>query len=809
MRKRKPRSMLTKTRFDMEALEARVLLSGSNVNLSIFATPAQGISGSPTGLSPSMIEQAYDLKNIVYTVGGQPTSANGAGETIAIVDSYGDPDISSDLETFDANFGLTNDNNSGQFVLTVATPFGGVSTNAGWATEESLDVEWAHAIAPEANILLVEVPNTTITSLTSGVVWAAEQSGVVAVSMSWGDSPEFSGETAYDSDFLTPTGHEGVTFVAASGDDGVTNYPSTSPNVLAVGGTTLNVDDAGDWLSESPWVDSGGGHSPYEGTNKPDVAYAGDPDTGFLIYDSLPYQGSVGWEVVGGTSAGTPQWAAIVALVDQGRSLLGEGSLDGHSQTIPDLYNLPASDYNVITGTGNTGLGSPIGEKLISGLVGGNITSGGSSTPAPTSTQLAFVQEPSTVTAGTPITPAITVDVEDINGNLVTTDDSTVTISVASGPGSATGTLTVSAVNGVATFNDVVLDTAGTYTLEATDGSLTAATSSSFTINPPTSAPAAQLAFLQEPTNSTAGSTISPSVTVEVEDASGNVVTTDDSDVTLSLLGGSGTLSGTITVAAVNGVATFSNLSVSSAGTYTLEATDASLASASSTAFTVTKPGASQLVIAQSPATAWSLAPISSPIQVYIEDAHGNLFTVGSDLVTLDITSDTPGAVPPSPVTVTAVNGIATFSGITFADAGTFTLHATDGSIVSGSVNVQVIAPPIQAFSLSGWPLSENSIKLQERRMAAWLSQSSSPAVAADMPSSQSASAPTASTATASAPAASPSPGVFQSTTAAVDQSLLSDADSTSGGVTFATSPFAANDPILSLLSDPSDLLGD
>jgi hypothetical protein len=446
--------------------------------------------------------------------------------------------------------------------------------------------------------------------------------------------------------------------------------------------------------------------------------------------------------------------------------------------------------------------------------VGGNITSGGSSTPAPTSTQLAFVQEPTTVTAGTPISPAITVDVEDSSGNVVTTDDSTVTISVASGPGSAGGTLTVSAVNGVATFNDVVVDSAGTYTLEATDGSLTAGTSSSFTVNPPTSLPAAQLAFLQQPTNVTSGSTISPSVTVEVEDANGNVVTTNDSDVTLTLLGGSGTLEGTATAAAVNGVATFSNLSVSSAGTYTLQATDGSLTSAASASFTVTALGASQLVIAQYPATTWSLTPITTPVLVFIEDAHGNLFTVGNDLVTLDITSDTAGAVAPSAVTVTAVNGIATFSGITFADAGTYTLHATDGSITSASVNVAVVAPPTQTYSLAGWPLSEASIRLQERRNAAVYAQEFSPIAAVETASTPSVSStpavssPAISSPTVSAPAASASTSVFQSA-AAVDQSLLVDDDSVSGAAGFASSPFADNDAFLSLPGSSNNLLNE
>ena len=176
--------------------------------------------------------------------------------------------------------------------------------------------------------------------------------------------------------------------------------------------------------------------------------------------------------------------------------------------------------------------------------------------------------QPSNATAGSAISPSLVVDVEDSNGNIVTTDDSSVTLAVNTGPGTLTGTVTVNAVNGVATFSDVKIDEAGTYTLTASDDSLDKATSSSFTVS---AGAAAQLAFSQQPTGVSAGASITPAVTIDVEDQFGNVVTTDSSDVTLSLASGSGTLSGTTTVAAVDGVATFSNLSVNHPGAYTLE----------------------------------------------------------------------------------------------------------------------------------------------------------------------------------------------------------------------------------------------
>src|SRR5262249_25533240 len=150
------------------------------------------------------------------------------------------------------------------------------------------------------------------------------------VSMSWG-SPDASGESSYDSHFEK----SGVTFLAAAGDSGgQVDYPSASPYVVSVGGTTLNVDSSGNYKSESAWSRGGGGPSKYEsepgyqksygislsGRGTPDVAYDANPSTGFSVYDTVPYDGRTGWFKVGGTSAGAPQWAALVALADQGRS---------------------------------------------------------------------------------------------------------------------------------------------------------------------------------------------------------------------------------------------------------------------------------------------------------------------------------------------------------------------------------------------------------------------------------------------------------------------------------------------------------
>src|SRR5262249_13563226 len=215
-------------------------------------------------------------------------------------------------------------------------------------------------IAPQANITLGEAANNSNANLYGAVKYAVNQ-GAHIVSMSWGGG-DSSGESSYDSYFQ----HSGVTFLASAGDTGGQGiYPSASPYVVSVGGTTLKVSSNGTYQSESAWSDGGGGASPDEaepasqskygitlhGRGTPDVAYDADPNTGFAVYDSVPYYGEAGWFQVGGTSAGAPQWAALVALADQGRST----PLSSASLTTSPFYDAAtgsttyASNYHDIT----------------------------------------------------------------------------------------------------------------------------------------------------------------------------------------------------------------------------------------------------------------------------------------------------------------------------------------------------------------------------------------------------------------------------------------------------------------------------
>lgn len=272
--------------------------------------PAPNAS-SPTGYSPSTYMAAYGWADSSGSLIG-----TGTGQTIAVVDAYDDPTISSVLASFSSYYGLAcnsclikvNQNGGGSYPR----------SNSGWALEISLDVEWAHAIAPGAHILLVEASSSSFANLMAAESYASKHAQYVT--NSWGGT-EFSSESSYDNYFATP----GVSYFASSGDTGgVVEYPSASPKVISAGGTTLS-DSNGTW-TETGWASSDGGCSAYEtaspsqqtgpnvscnGTRAtPDVAADADPNTGVSVYDTTSYYGQAGWFEVGGTSAASPVWAA-------------------------------------------------------------------------------------------------------------------------------------------------------------------------------------------------------------------------------------------------------------------------------------------------------------------------------------------------------------------------------------------------------------------------------------------------------------------------------------------------------------------
>ena len=349
-------------------------------------TPAQTEASAP--YTPAQMTTAYGVNLISF---GNVTG-NGAGQTIAIVDAYNDPDIVSDAATFNSTFNLPQFNVTGGPTFQVLNQTGGTTLptvdGQGWDLEESLDVEWAHSIAPEANIILYESNTNNDPDMDQAVATAAANPAVSVVSMSWGEY-EFQGEQSEDPFVLTPTGRTGgVTFLAATGDwDSPAIYPAFSPDVVAVGGTSLYIQPNGTYISETVWNNNdgygtGGGISQYEplpayqdnldgingasttNRNVPDVSMDADPYTGVYVLDS--YSG--GWFQVGGTSLSTPMWAGLVAIANQGRALNGEPSLNGLTQTLPTLYNLPSSDFNDITTGGNGTYNAGPGYDLVSGI---------------------------------------------------------------------------------------------------------------------------------------------------------------------------------------------------------------------------------------------------------------------------------------------------------------------------------------------------------------------------------------------------------------------------------------------------------
>jgi len=319
---------------------------------------------------------------------------------------------------------------------------------------------------------------------------------------------------------------------------------------------------------------------------------------------------------------------------------------------------------------------------------------------ATSANHLHIAQQPTTAAAGAVISPPVTVQVLDQFNNVVTTNSSSVTIAIANnaGGGTLSGMTNVSVSSGVATFSNLSINAVGSgYTLKATDGSLTFDTSSPFNI---TAATANHLVFLQQPTTpTTAGVTISPSITVEVEDSSNNVATGDTSSVTIAIgtNAGGGTLSGTKTIQVSGGIATFSTLSIDKAGSgYTLVATDGSLTQATSNPFTISPSSATQLAFGQQPTGTSAGATLSPAVTVQIEDQFGNVVTGNASSVNIAIVSGPTGAafVNGSTTSVAASGGVATFSNLMLNPPGTnYQLQASDGSLSLTDSNVFTITP--------------------------------------------------------------------------------------------------------------------
>ncbi|WP_344637444.1 S53 family peptidase [Kitasatospora cystarginea] len=333
-------------------------------------------NATPSGYGPSDLLSAYNLP-----VGG------GAGQTIAIVDAYDDPNAESDMAVYRAQYGLpacTTANGCFKKVnQTGGTKY--PSKNSGWAGEISLDLDMVSAIAPNAKIILVEANTAGMTNLGTSVNTAVKL-GAKFVSNSYGGS-ESSADTSYDTSYFN---HPGVAITVSAGDSAYgAQYPASSRYVTSVGGTALKRSSGARGWSESVWSTSstegtGSGCSAYDakptwqkdtGCGKrtvSDVSAVADPATGVAVYQT--YGGS-GWAVYGGTSASSPIIAGVYALA-------GAPSTGSYPASFPYAHTSALNDvttgsngscspsYLCTAGTGYdgpTGLGTPNGLTAFAG----------------------------------------------------------------------------------------------------------------------------------------------------------------------------------------------------------------------------------------------------------------------------------------------------------------------------------------------------------------------------------------------------------------------------------------------------------
>jgi PKD repeat protein len=373
-----------------------------------------------SGLDPCDIWDAYDMAGLLQN------GTNGAGERIGVVDAYDSQEtqnqLASDLDDFDSLFGLATPAVTFNYPVPTSTNLNSTGSS-GWGTEEALDIEWNHALAPGASLAMTFAPNSGV-GLYLAVDWLVSHQRVDVISMSWGEPDvgvfnAFSGactsecnassDGSYEilSPVLQAAALEGISVFVATGDCGAsdgtsgdsTDYPASDPSATAVGGTYLSVNSTGAWESEVAWSGnstgahspgcqnqggSGGGYSPFPrpywqgGPGLPSApATRGIPDVSADASDGVEIVAGGGEGFVGGTSLATPIWAGMVAVADQ---------YAGHDLGLlgPSFYailNGPdyATDFHDITSGNNgyaattawdpvTGIGTPIVGQMVKDL---------------------------------------------------------------------------------------------------------------------------------------------------------------------------------------------------------------------------------------------------------------------------------------------------------------------------------------------------------------------------------------------------------------------------------------------------------
>lgn len=411
-------------------LSVERLVRGPSQNVSSDAT-----SGSTTvTYSPAQVRAAYGLPTLPSSYAGL-TAAQlaqyGAGQTIYLIDSFDDPMIVGELGAFSQLFGLPNctvrtlsptaslplaapSTNSCDFYKVPSGSSGSVAAtvpkyDSSWAVEVAMDVQWAHAIAPLARIVLIEASDANVPAMSDAIA-LANRMGPGVVSMSFGGS-----EGNYVLGADTYFQSKGMSYFASTGDNGqAVSWPSSSPYVVGVGGTTLTYSGTGN-RSEVVWSKTGGGVSafeptpPYQNNKVPgmqnygkravaDVSFNADPNTGQYVA-VIPNQTTcsfcqVNWVTGGGTSLATPQWAGLTAIVNAmrtqaGKTLIGDphtalytqiaSSASSYSSVFADVTTGSDANCAICSATKGydvpSGLGSPNAAALINTLTGMTVTS--------------------------------------------------------------------------------------------------------------------------------------------------------------------------------------------------------------------------------------------------------------------------------------------------------------------------------------------------------------------------------------------------------------------------------------------------
>ncbi len=370
--------------------------------------------------TPAQVRNAYGmpaLPNFATALSPTQAASMGAGQTVYLITAFHDVNIAQELGAFNDRFGLppcsirrlgstqtlplpVKSATGCELLVAANTSAGGISAilpdyAVEWAHEVALDVQWAHATAPLARLVLIEGQDGSLSSLL-GAIKLANAMGPGVVSMSFG-CPEGTWTDTVDTLFA----NDAMSYVAATGDKGPeVSWPAVSPRVLAVGGTTLRTAD-GAGRTESSWASTGGGFSSY--TTAPayqseavpglagrawrgvaDVAFNADPNTGQYVARIAPGATAPTWASAGGTSLATVQWAGLLAVANAQRALVGRPALGaphaflyGQIAAVPSQY---AQAFSDITGGSNgncasctafpgydtlTGLGSPKTQALL------------------------------------------------------------------------------------------------------------------------------------------------------------------------------------------------------------------------------------------------------------------------------------------------------------------------------------------------------------------------------------------------------------------------------------------------------------